>query len=86
MYLNIIVNIIIVFSVIIFFFLAVIANGLTKAPENIELPVECHTCSNSCIIKFDRGTQTKESIQEFYQNCEENSNEDKKESWLSFLG
>ncbi len=81
MILNVYIQIIIVFSVILFFLLAVIINGLTKSPDNIELPEQCSTCSSdSCFIKFDRKPKTKESIEEYYKNCEENENHDTKEN------
>jgi len=71
MFLNIVVNIIVVFAVVVFFFIAVIANGLTKTPD-VELPEQCSTCnSNSCYIKYDKNPKPKETIQEYYKNCED---------------
>lgn len=72
MFLNIVVNIIIVFAVIVFFFVAIVLNGITKTPENVELPEQCSSCDSlSCSIKFDRKEKTKETIEEFYKNCAE---------------
>lgn len=72
MILNVFTSALIIFGVILFFLLAVIANGLTKSPDNVELPEECSSChNNSCMIKFDKGPKSKETIQEFYKNCEE---------------
>ncbi|MFA7434748.1 MAG: hypothetical protein WC006_00100 [Bacilli bacterium] len=74
MFLNIFVSIIVVFSVIMLFFLAVIVNGLTKKPDNVELPEQCSSCNNnSCYIRFDDSPKPKETIQEFYKKCEENN-------------
>lgn len=80
MYLNIVGTAIVVFIVIIFFLGAVILNGITKSPDNIELPEQCSSChSNSCFIKFDKNPKPKETIQEFYKKCEENdANKEKK--------
>lgn len=72
MFLNIFVSAIIIFSVVIFFLLAVVLNGITKTPDNVELPEQCSSChSNSCFIKFDKQPKSKETIQEFYKKCEE---------------
>lgn len=71
MYLNFFMNALIVFLVILFFLGAVILNGLTKKPDNIDLPEQCNTCNSvSCQIKFDNKEKPKETIIEYYKNCE----------------
>lgn len=73
MILNILVSAIIIFAVIMFFLLAVIVNGLTKSPDNVELPEKCSSCTTNCHIRFDSKPRSKESIIEYYKNCEENN-------------
>jgi len=69
---NIFVNALIIFGVIVFFLVAVILNGLTKSPNGDKLPEKCKTCNCECIVKFDRNAK-KESLIEYYKNCEGNN-------------
>lgn len=75
---NSIIPIIIVIGATVFFLTAVILNGITKTPENIELPEQCGSCpSASCGIKLHNSPK-KETLKEFYEKCEENNiNEEK---------
>lgn len=75
---GILVGALIIFGVIILFMVAVILNGLTKSPENVDLPEQCSNCNCSCAIKFDKTPKTKESIIEYYKNCEANNESQQK--------
>ncbi|HHX00622.1 MAG TPA: hypothetical protein GX740_04900 [Acholeplasmataceae bacterium] len=77
MILNIFASALIIFGVVILFMVAVILNGLTKRPDNVELPEKCSSCTSSCVIRFDDKPRTKESIVEYYRNCEANNADQK---------
>ncbi len=72
LFLNVFVQIIIVFGAICLFIVLFIINKKIQAPKGIEMPEKCLNCqSSSCLIKTTTIAEYKKELKEELERCSE---------------
>lgn len=55
----------IIFGVVVFFIISVVLNKKTKAPEGVEIPEQCQSCTSStCMISLNKVEEMKKEVLE----------------------